>query len=114
MKKLLNFFKILSDETRFRIIMILYNKECCVCEMAEILKISQPNISRNLSKLKDLEIVRAQRQGQFIFYYLNTKNDFIRNIIEDIYQEVKENPSILQDLKELKRKEDEGTMCPRD
>ncbi|ABR48011.1 regulatory protein, ArsR [Alkaliphilus metalliredigens QYMF] len=114
MEKLLNFFKILSDETRFRIIMLLYNRECCVCEMAEILKISQPNVSRNLSKLKDLEIVRGQRQGQLVFYYLNKKDDLVENIIEDIHKEVKENPIILQDLRELRRREDEGTMCVRE
>ena len=71
MNKILDFFKIMSDETRFRIIMILQERELCVCEVCEILQINQPNVSRHLSKLKDLGIVRVNRQGQMFFYYLN-------------------------------------------
>ncbi|NCC79781.1 MAG: ArsR family transcriptional regulator, partial [Clostridia bacterium] len=50
MNDLLNIFKTLSDETRLRIVMLLHHDELCVCEMSGILDVSQPTISKGLSK----------------------------------------------------------------
>ena len=110
MDKIIEFFKVLSDETRFRIIMILQEKELCVCEMCEILQISQPNMSRNLSKLKDLGMVKDKRQGQMIFYYLNIETDIIANILNQLYLYKLNYNTIEEDMERLKIKEQRGTM----
>ena len=68
MDQLMNTFKLLSDETRLRMLVLLFQEELCVCELSGILEAPQPRISRNLAKLKDLNIVTDQRQERFIFY----------------------------------------------
>ena len=54
MDKLLNYFKLLSDETRLRIMVLLYHGEFCVCQITGITGISQPNVSKHLARLRDM------------------------------------------------------------
>jgi len=71
MEHLLNVFKGLSDETRVRILFLLTKKTYCVCELTEILDLSQPKISKHLTKLKELGLVQSKRDARFIEYSLN-------------------------------------------
>ena len=66
MNQLINLFKLLSDESRLRIIMMLYHQELCVCQLTGILELSQPTISKNLSKLRDLNLVKDTRKEKFV------------------------------------------------
>lgn len=68
MKKLAAFFKLLSDETRIRILMLLSARELCVCQLMGILGISQPLISRNLSLLSQAGLLKERRDGKLVFY----------------------------------------------
>ncbi len=68
MKKLAGLFKLLSDETRIRILMLLSSKELCVCQLMGILGISQPLISRNLSLLSAAGLLDERREGKLVFY----------------------------------------------
>lgn len=67
--------KLLGDKTRLTIMKLLQYKECCVCELVEIIQMSQPSISQHLRKLKDAGLVKESRKGQWVFYSLsqNTK-----------------------------------------
>jgi ArsR family transcriptional regulator len=60
--------KALSDETRLRIINLLLERECCVCEVAQVLGISQSTVSRGLSTLYDAGFLKQRRQGTWTFY----------------------------------------------
>ena len=53
MREIVKAFKALSDETRLRIINLLLQRECCVCEVVQALGISQTRASRNLAQLYD-------------------------------------------------------------
>lgn len=64
--------KLLGDPTRLTLLKLLSSHEYCVCEFVEIFDISQPAISQHLRKLKDVDIVREERRGQWIFYSLHT------------------------------------------
>ena len=81
MNNLINFFNAISDETRLRMLVLLYNKELCVCEICEILEVSQTKISRHLAKLRDIGLVKDERQNQRVFYSLNIQDEQIINII---------------------------------
>lgn len=63
--------KLLGDKTRLTIMKLLEKQECCVCELVEIFKTSQPSVSQHLRKLKDAGLVRENRKGQWIFYSIN-------------------------------------------
>jgi ArsR family transcriptional regulator len=63
--------KALSDETRLRILNILLERECCVCEVMQALDISQSRASRNLSILQDAGFLKARRDGVWIAYSID-------------------------------------------
>ena len=66
------FFKCLSDETRLKtILLILHEKELCVCELTEAIDESQPKVSRHLAQLKNMSVLNTRRQSQWVYYRLN-------------------------------------------
>ena len=75
MRKLVKVFRALSDETRIRILKILLERDCCVCEVMQALDISQSRASRNLSILEDSEFVVSWREGLWTFYSINNRSN---------------------------------------
>jgi len=68
MQHLIKALKALSDETRLRIMRVLLERECCVCEIMQALDISQSRASRNLGILQDAGFLKARREGLWIVY----------------------------------------------
>jgi len=68
MEDLIKATKALSDETRLRILKVLLERECCVCEVTQALDISQTRASRNLGILQDAGFLKARRDGLWIVY----------------------------------------------
>lgn len=67
-----DFFKCLSDPTRLDILKIILERQnVCVCEITEILQLSQPKISRHLALLRTHLILLDERKGQWVYYRLN-------------------------------------------
>lgn len=65
------FFKLLSDETRLRTVLLLHAAgELCVCELVEALEDSQPKISRHLAQLRASGVLVDSRRGQWVYYAL--------------------------------------------
>lgn len=86
--------KVLAHDKTMRIVALLLNHELCVCELEDILKIKQVNISKHLNKLKQAGVVGVHKVKQRAFYYLTDAFmqeehlvDHISNIIikESIY-----------------------------
>ncbi len=65
-------FKALNDKTRRDILELLKKKDLTAGEIADHFDISKPSISHHLDLLKQAELIEADKQGQFIFYSLNT------------------------------------------
>jgi len=69
-------FKALSDETRLRLVVLLYKRELCVCQIEAALDISQTKASRHLSILRRAGLLRARRAGLWMYYTLDEpRND---------------------------------------
>jgi len=98
MNKLTNYFKILSDETRLRILVLLYYKKLCVCELCGIMEESQPKISKHLAKLRDMGFVKDERQEQFIYYCLTIDNQLFKDILQKIIDNIDIYPVLKNDL----------------
>jgi len=111
MNQLTNIFKILSDETRARIIILLYQEELCVCELSGILGAPQSRISKNLSKLRDLNLVLVERKEKFVFYKLRTENRILLNIIINIMNNFNSYPQLVTDQNRLMDKEKYLNQC---
>lgn len=63
-------FKAFADETRLRILNLLAQRACCVCEFQCILRVPQPTISRHLAYLRRSGLVQVKRYGKNIMYSL--------------------------------------------
>ena len=71
MRELVKAFKALSDETRLRILNLLLERECCVCEVMQALEISQTRASRNLSALYDAGFLKLRKDGLWSLYSID-------------------------------------------
>lgn len=65
-------FAALSDPTRLRLLNLIDGREVCVCYLVDVLKQSQPKISRHLAYLRRAGLVRARREGKWMHYRLET------------------------------------------
>lgn len=63
-------FKVFGDSTRVKILCVLFEAEMCVCDIAELLSMSQSAISHQLRVLKQSKLVKNRREGKTIFYSL--------------------------------------------
>lgn len=99
--KITNLLRLLSDETRLRIINLLYKREVCNCEITKILNISQPAVTKHIKKLKKIGILSEKRNGWWSYYSLNLKDKEFRKIVLDVLNEIKEEKIAKNDLKKL-------------
>ena len=73
------FYKIMADYTRMKIIYALMKKELCVSDISEIVEMSQTAVSYQLRILRGARLVKHRRVGKMIFYFLD--DDHINDII---------------------------------
>ena len=99
-------FKALGQKTRLKIIKLLTTNELCVCEIEEILGISQSAVSQHLRILKNASLLNEERRGQWVFYSLKKERidslmgDFLQFLNVDISQlsEMENEVKIIQNL----------------
>lgn len=77
---LTEFFKVLGNPTRIRILLLLMEQDSCVSDLAEQLGITQSAVSHQLNLLKSNKLVRRRRDGKMIFYAL--VDEHVQMIIE--------------------------------
>ncbi|KAA3639237.1 MAG: methyltransferase domain-containing protein [Proteobacteria bacterium] len=97
-------FKILADESRIRLLLMLHDNELTVAEMAEVTQMPQPRVSTHLSLLRQNDLVIVRKQGVFAYYRINTgtfKQQYpaFLDLLSDHYGN---NPLVQQDQKRLK------------
>ena len=68
--KLAEFFKILGDTTRARILYALDQNEMCVCDIASLMEVTQSAVSHQLRVLKGSKLVKSRRKGKTVYYSL--------------------------------------------
>lgn len=99
-EKAAQILKLLGDKTRLAMMKVLQESECCVCEFVALFQMSQPAVSQHLRKLKDLDVVREKRKGQWIFYSINPESPF-HELISTILDQL---PSQRERMMELEHK----------
>jgi ArsR family transcriptional regulator len=73
-------FKALGDETRLRIVNLLSKEELCVCQIIEALRVSQPNASKHLNRLRYAGVIHCRKISQWCFYRIS--DQFMENNAE--------------------------------
>lgn len=72
--RLADFFAIIGDETRIRILFALKENSLCVCDLANVLSMTKSSISHQLNKLKASGVVKCERNGKQVFYSLDDEH----------------------------------------
>lgn len=83
-QQMAEFFSLLGDANRLRILSLLAIKELCVCDLAAALDMSESAVSHQLRALRALRLVRYRKQGRNVFYRLEDHH------VLDLYQSVAE------------------------
>lgn len=96
--------KALSDETRLRMLNLLLQRECCVCEVMQVLAISQTRASRNLSMLYDAGFLKLRKEGLWAYYSIDKSSlkDPLTALLEAVVMALKNNSTAIQDKEHLK------------
>jgi len=87
------FFKILGDNTRVKILFALDHNEMCVCDIANVLNMTKSSISRQLSYLKDLNIVKSRKSGKEVYYSLD--DEHVKEVFEVAISHIEHKRSML-------------------
>lgn len=81
-------FKIFGDSTRLKILFVLFETELCVCDLAEVLNMTQSAISHQLQILKQNKLIKNRRDGKSIFYSL--ADNHVKTIIAQGQEHIEE------------------------
>jgi ArsR family transcriptional regulator len=113
MRELVKAFKALSDETRLRILNLLLERECCVCEVMQALNISQPRASRNLSALYDAGLLKLRREGLWALYSIDREGlkEHYSDLVEAVRKALDRNETAMQDRQRLRKAKRIGPGC---
>jgi ArsR family transcriptional regulator len=95
-------FRALADPTRLRLLNLIADREICVCYFVEILRISQPKVSRHLAYLRRAGIVASRREGKWMHYRLVApKDQAAASILRETLRHLKNKPEMRRDISRL-------------
>ncbi len=110
MRDLMLVLKASADKNRMRILKMLEKKSMCVCELAAVLGIKQPSVSKHLVILKNAGLIQDERNGQWIDYSLcrDRINQFAPFMRDAVKKWLNDDPVITADREKAK------TLCRLD
>ena len=65
-----DFYKVLADSTRIKIVNLLEKNELCVCDIASILNMTKSAVSHQLKNLKEMNLIKSKKVGKEVWYTL--------------------------------------------
>lgn len=90
--------KALADENRLRIIMMVQDKEACVCQIVEVLGNASSTVSKHLSILKGAGLIESYKQGRWIYYHLPKEPSKVaRKALEWVRESLEDSEAIRSD-----------------
>lgn len=103
-------FKIFADKNRLRIFKLLEQRKMCVCELASILRVTQPSISRHLKRMKEVGLIVDEQDRFWTNYFLCKSSKTQESVLCCIKFLLKGDRVIQSDLEKLK-KVDRTKLC---
>lgn len=106
-------FRVLSDETKMRVLNLLLERECCVCEVMQALEIPQSKASRGLSALHDAGFLKMRKEGLWSLYSLDKEgiSGYQSQLVEAVREVLKDNKIAVLDRERLKTANRVGARC---
>jgi ArsR family transcriptional regulator len=95
-------FRAMADATRLRLLNLIADREICVCYFVEILKMSQPKISRHLAYLRKAGLVTSRREAKWMHYRLAIPKDAVAaNILRETLNHLRGKVEMQRDIARL-------------
>lgn len=88
---MVDIFKALGDDTRFKIIFALWHEELCVCDLALAVEMHVAAVSYHLRYLRSLRLVKYDKRGKMVFYSLD--DDHIDQLVKLVLEHSREKSS---------------------
>ncbi|MBU1062071.1 MAG: metalloregulator ArsR/SmtB family transcription factor [Candidatus Omnitrophica bacterium] len=110
MRDLEYILKTCADKNRIRILKLLQEKKMCVCELAFVLGITQPSVSRHLKKLKKAGLVEIEQDSFWTNYFIKSRNSYAKTILSLLQKWLNEDKIVKGDLIKVK-KADRAKLC---
>ena len=83
-----DFYKILSDSTRIKIVNLLEDNELCVCDIAYILNMTKSAVSHQLKNLREMNLIKSKKVGKEVWYSL--ADDHVKEVFDVSLEHVME------------------------
>ena len=113
MKGLERKLKALADNKRLRILKMLEKKKMCVCELASVLGITQPSVSRHLKKLKKAGLIESEQNGFWTDYCIVRNGKYVNILIRHLENWCNNDVVVLEDLKKAKKTNRQRLCCKK-
>jgi len=112
-KDIVKVYKVLADESRLRVLNLLLDRECCVCEVMQALEISQSKASRILGALHDVGFLKLRRDGLWSLYSIDWQGmgPHLRDVLEASRKACQGSRQLADDRERLKAAERVGPGC---
>ncbi len=113
MKDTVKLMKVLSDASRLRVLNLIQERECCVCEVMLVMGISQSKASRICSALYETGLLNLRREGRWALYSINVASTkgYVGEILAGIKKSLADDPTTKADLVKLREAERLGPIC---
>ena len=103
MDELVKAAKSLGDSARVRVLNLLMQRECCVCEVMDVLGVSQVNASRYCTSLKDAGFLKMHKEGRWKHYRVDFDacSPSLREMLDSVQQTALHDPVLAEDVRRL-------------
>jgi ArsR family transcriptional regulator len=115
MRELVKVYKALADPSRLRVLNLVLERECCVCEVMQALEVSQSKASRMLSALYDVGFLKLRKEGLWSYYSVDWDGmePHLKHILEATRESFNGNKQMEIDREKLRKAERLGKSCAR-
>lgn len=100
--KCVDVLKALSDLNRMRIFNIVWDQKLCVCQIEEVLAIKQANLSRHISKLRDIGLVSYVKDHLYVYYFVPEEIKSGFPFLIHLIDQIRTDPTMLNELNRSK------------
>lgn len=110
MQPLLDLHKALGDESRIRALLALSQGELCLCQLIELLELAPSTVSKHMTQLQRVGVVKRRKEGRWHFYRLAGEEtpQAVRQVLERTLEALEGDPITLRDRERLQ------AVCEKD
>jgi len=113
MKELNKIFKALADINRVRILKLLEKRKMCVCELAFVLGVSQPAISKQLKKLCNAGLIDCEQDGFWTNYFIKPNGQYTKKLLSVLSGWANDDTIIKDDLMKVGKADRKKICCKK-